>query len=68
MSKGKAIQRLAMTIVVRASQTSANQSGPLAAEGGGERVDQAVAVDEDEAPGERPDHRRDHQRQRHQAR
>ena len=30
MSKGSAIQRLAMTIVARASQMSANHSGPLA--------------------------------------
>ena len=30
MSKGSAIHRLAMTMVARASQTSANQSGPAA--------------------------------------
>ena len=33
------------------------------AEQAGDRVDHAVAVDEDEAPGECADHRRDHQRQ-----
>ena len=38
---------------------------PGAAEVAGERVDQPVAVDEDEAPGQRADHRGDHQRQRH---
>ena len=64
MSKGSAIQRLAMTIEARASQTSANHSGPLAPKSAGDRVDHAVAVDEDEAPGERADDRRDHQRQR----
>ena len=64
MSKGSAIHRLAMTMVARASQTSANQSGPAPPKLAGKRVDHPVAVDEDEAPGQRADHRSDHQRQR----
>ena len=64
MSKGSASQRLAMTIVARASQTLANQSGPSPPKCWAIGVDHPVAVDEHEAPGERADHRRHHQRQR----
>ena len=64
MSKGSASQRLAMTMVARASQTLANHSGPSPPKLLGDRVDHAVAVGEHEPPGERADDRRDHQRQR----
>ena len=63
MSKGSAIQRLAMTIDGAGEPDVGEPQRAACAECAGDGVDHPVAVDEDETPGERAHHRRHHQRQ-----